>query len=146
MGVGVTAPFIYERRTRASDSVGPPALDASEHRRGYRLLSSPTVGTVVREKYYYPGKSAGVPSRCQIGHVRMELPMEARGKFLSLVTSLRVPWMRSHASEEKQTSWPTLYKSRGGEKKAVSPGRKSVFFRRAEVGQSERPGRNIFRS
>lgn len=44
---------------------------------------SPTVGTVVREKYYYPGKSAGVPSRYQIGHVRIELAVEARGKFLS---------------------------------------------------------------
>lgn len=41
-------------------------------------LTLATVETVVREKYYYPGKSGGVPSRCQIGHVRME----TRRKFL----------------------------------------------------------------
>lgn len=41
-------------------------------------LTLATVETVVREKYYYPGKSGGIPSRCQIGHVRME----TRRKFL----------------------------------------------------------------
>jgi len=43
-------------------------------------LTRATVETVVREKYYYPGKSGGVPPRCQIGHVRME----TRRKFLHL--------------------------------------------------------------
>ena len=132
---------------RVSDSVGPARMQVSNAvdiggGGGGAAILSPTVGIVVREKYYYPGKSAGVPSRCQIGHVRMELPMEAQRNFLRPVTSVRVPRMRSHASQEKQTSWPTLYKSQ--EKKVVSSRRKSVFLRRAKLGQSERPDWNIF--
>lgn len=49
-----------------------------------RVPSPATVGTVVREKYYYPGKSGRVPSRWRIGHVRTEPAIDGRkeGNFL----------------------------------------------------------------
>lgn len=58
-------------RTGRRKCEGESARLASRHYSSPRLTLA-TVETVVREKYYYPGKSGGVPSRCQIGHVRME--------------------------------------------------------------------------
>lgn len=126
-----------------------------------RVPSPATVGTVVREKYYYPGKSGRVPSRWRIGHVRTEPAIDGRKEgrklspsafFLPFVTSAfegkPLAGMRSHASEERRNLAvfrPTLYKSRGGGgKKVVEIGIPPRA--RAKLGQSERPDLNIFRT
>lgn len=83
--------------------------------------SPPTVGTVVREKYYYPGKSGRVPSRWRIGHVRTEPAIdgrkEGRKETFSSPSSSPLPDFCAPTRPKKGETWPWFgrpYINRGG--------------------------------
>lgn len=130
------------RRHRGAFHLRAPPLPV--HRMQARIhtpgvVRVPTVGTVVREKYYYPGKSGRVPSRWRIGHVRTEPAIDGRKETFSVRHPLLPPpfvtsAMRFHAFEERRNLAvfrPALYKSRREGKEGG--GWRSVFLLELET-------------
>lgn len=127
--------------TRPSPPLPVHRMQARIHTPG--VVRVPTVGTVVREKYYYPGKSGRVPSRWRIGHVRTEPAIDGRKEGRKLSPSatpffLPPPFvtsaMRFHAFEERRNLAvfrPALYKSRREGKEGG--GWRSVFLLELET-------------
>lgn len=137
--------------TRPSPPLPVHRMQARIHTPG--VVRVPTVGTVVREKYYYPGKSGRVPSRWRIGHVRTEPAIDGRKETFSVRHPLLPPPFVTSAFEgcaptrsKKGETWPCFgrpYINRGGKgKKAVDGDRYSSSS--SKLGQSERPDLNIF--
>lgn len=123
--------------TRPSPPLPVHRMQARIHTPG--VVRVPTVGTVVREKYYYPGKSGRVPSRWRIGHVRTEPAIDGRKETFSVRHPLLPPpfvtsAMRFHAFEERRNLAvfrPALYKSRREGKEGG--GWRSVFLLELET-------------